>query len=72
MERAQVTKKEQGRWLQRAGKSSKQRDNSPEGKSCAEGVDIKETKAAEDRAGETSKGVQDHECQDEKGPQVAE
>lgn len=61
-----MTNKEQGRWLQRAGRSSKQRDSSPEGKSCAEGVGIKETKAEEDRAGETSKAVQDHKCQGEK------
>ena len=36
---------------------SKQRDSSPEGKSCDEGVEIKERKAAEHRAGETGEAI---------------
>lgn len=68
-----MTNREQGRWLHGAGKSSRERDSFPEGKSCAEGVDMKDTKAVEDRAGDTSKAVQDHKCQGrKKGLQVAE
>lgn len=40
--------------------------SSPEGKSCAEGVGIKERKAVEHRAGKTSKAVQELEYEGEK------
>ena len=56
-ERAQTSNKEQGRRLQVAGRSSQQRHSSPEGKSCDEGVEIKERKAVEHRAGETGKAI---------------
>lgn len=56
-ERAQTSNKKQGRWLQIAGRRSKQRDSSPEGKSCDEGVEIEERKAVGHRAGETGKAI---------------
>lgn len=52
-ERAKTSNNEQGTWLQMAGRRSKQKDSSPEGKSCDERVEIKDKKAVEDSAGET-------------------
>lgn len=57
-ERAQTSNKEQGRWPQIAGRRSKQRDSSPEGKNCDEGVETKERKAVEHTAGVTGKAIQ--------------
>lgn len=48
------------------GKAASRETAPPKAEAVLERVDSKDTKAVEDRAGDTSKAVQDQECQGEK------